>query len=273
MEELAKLNNDFTLFGVMVDDPWATLISLAVIVISGLVGLRILLAVTRKIQKRSNHLDDMLHVFVLNVVKVAGVIILIALCLDKLGVNMGTIVAVIGAAGAAVALALRDSLANVAGGLMIIITQPFRQGDLINVGEYRGRVQSIDLFLTTLRTLDYKVITVPNGIINTSILVNESREEIRRVDLEFGISYDSDVQRALAIMLEICHQASMILQDPPPSGGIRRQDDSAVVLELFAWCRTEDYFETGYYLKEQVKLAFDREGIEIPYPHLDVAMR
>ena len=94
------------------------------------------------------------------------------MCLDRLGVSTGTIVAVLGAAGAAIALALKDSLANVAGGLMIIITHPFKQGDLINVGEYRGRVQSIDLFLTTLRTLNYEIITVPNGLINTSVLVN-----------------------------------------------------------------------------------------------------
>lgn len=267
-----SLNNEFELFGLQIIEPWATLIRLALIIIIGLIVITILLAVIRRLLKKIDSLDEMLHSFIINAVRVICIIVLIAICLDTLGVNIGTIVAVLGAAGAAIALALKDSLSNVAGGLMIIITQPFKQGDLINIGEYRGRVQKIGLFLTTLRTLNYQTITIPNGLVNTSILVNESREETRRVDLTFSISYDSDVTRAKEVLREVCRKTDLVLKTPEPSIGVRSNDDSAIVLDLLAWCRTEDYFNTEYYLLEEVKKAFDADGIKIPYPHLVVQM-
>ena len=267
-----SLNNEFELFGLQIIEPWATLIRLALIIIIGLIVITILLAVIRRLLKKIDSLDEMLHSFIINAVRVICIIVLIAICLDTLGVNIGTIVAVLGAAGAAIALALKDSLSNVAGGLMIIITQPFKQGDLINIGEYRGRVQKIGLFLTTLRTLNYQTITIPNGLVNTSILVNESREETRRVDLTFSISYDSDVTRAKEILRDVCRQTNLVLKEREPAIGVRSNDDSAIVLDLLAWCRTEDYFDTEYYLQEEVKKAFDAAGIKIPYPHLVVQM-
>lgn len=270
MDSIAKVNNEFNVFGMQITEPWATLVRLALIILIGMTILTILVAVVRRILKKSDKVDEMLYSFVINAVRVAGVIILIAMCLDTLGVSVGTIVAVLGAAGAAIALALKDSLSNVAGGLMVIITQPFKKGDLINIGEYRGRVEEIDLFLTTLRTLNYQTITVPNGLVNTSILVNESREETRRVDLTFSISYDSDVVRAKEILREVCRKADLVLDEKEPSIGVRSNEDSAVVLELLAWCRTDDYFKTQYYLLEEVKRAFDEGGIRIPYPHVVV---
>ena len=120
-------------------------------------------------------------------IKVAAAIVLITMCLGVLGIQVHTIVAVIGAAGAAIALALKDSLANIAGGVMIILTKPFSKDDLIDIGDVSGKVHHIDLFLTTLKTYDNKTITIPNGIVNTSVLVNHSQEEKRRVDCTFGI--------------------------------------------------------------------------------------
>lgn len=268
-----EINNEFVAFGHTVTEPFATLIVLATVIVLGLIIMRIIVVIVRHILKKTNHLDEMLEKFFVNLVRVACVIIIIAICLDWLGVSTGTIVAVLGAAGAAIALALKDSLANVAGGLMIIINQPFKAGDLINVGEYRGRVQSIDLFLTTLRTLNYQVITVPNGLINTSVLVNESREEHRRVDLEFAISYDSDIEKAKEVLKKVCEEGTVILDEPAPNIGVKRHDDSAVVLDLLAWCRTEDFFDAGYYLKEEVKKAFDANGIKIPFPQVDVHVK
>lgn len=270
---MKNLNNELTLFGLTIPDPWATLIQLVIIILAGMIAAMILLRIVRHLMEKSDHMDDMLNSFVANAVKVGCSIIIIALCLDTLGVNMGTIVTVLGAAGAAIALALKDSLANVAGGIMIIVNQPFKQGDLINVGQYRGRVQSIDLFLTTLRTLNYQIITVPNGLINTSILVNESREETRRVDLLFSISYSSDAELAQRIMADVCDAAPLVLKQPAPIIGINRNDDSAVVLDLMAYCRTEDYFDTGYYLNHHVKQAFDENGIQIPFPQMDVHVK
>lgn len=270
IENLPELNNEFSLFGLAIGEPWATLIKLALIILIGMAVSMILMKVIRHVLHKLDSLDDMLNTFILNVVKVICIIVIIAACLDTLGVNMGTIVAVIGAAGAAIALALKDSLANIAGGLMIIITKPFGKGDLIKVGEHRGRVQEIDLFLTRLRTLNYQVITIPNGLINTSILVNESKEDIRRVDMQFGISYRSDVELARQLMRKCYEESPLVLSDHEPVIGISRYDDSAVVLDLLAWCRTEDYFNAEYDLKARVRKAFDENGIEIPFPQVDV---
>ena len=272
MNNLMEVNNEFSMFGVHFEDPWATLIRLAAIILIGMILITIVVAIIRKVMKKIDTIDEMLDSFVVNAVRTICIIILIAMCLDALGVNIGTIVAVLGAAGAAIALALKDSLANIAGGLMVIITQPFKKGDLINIGEYRGRVQEIDLFLTTLRTLNYKTITIPNGLVNTSILVNESREEIRRVDLTFGISFDSDIVKAKEVLRDVCRKTELALQDREPMIGVSSHDDSAVVLDLMVWCKTEDYFDLQYYLLEQVKLDFDEAGIKIPYPHLVVQM-
>ena len=271
MDEM-NIDKHISILGHNIGEPWFTILSIAVTILIGLILLQIIILITKHILKKSA-LDSMIVSFFVTVIRVAGIIVIIAICLDALGVSTGTIVAVLGAAGAAIALALKDSLANVAGGIMIVITQPFKQGDLINVGEYRGRVQKIDLFLTTLRTLNYRTITVPNGIMNTSILVNESREERRRVDLEFGISYDSDIEKAKDIMRKVCESSPLILKDPAPGVGVRRNDDSAVVLDLMAWCATDDYFSAEYYLKEEVKKAFDGEGINIPFPQIDVHVR
>ena len=251
---------------------WAILIYMAATLVAGFLLLWIIIAITKHILKKSK-LDGMITSFLVTTIKVAGIIVIIAICLDKLGVSTGTIVTVLGAAGAAIALALKDSLANIAGGIMIVVNQPFKQGDLINIGEYRGRVQKIDLFLTTLRTLNYRTITVPNGIMNTSILVNESREERRRVDLEFGISYESDVEKAKELMRKVCEAGPLILQEPAPAIGVKSNDDSAVVLDLMAWCNTEDFFNAGYYLNEEVRKAFDENGISIPFPQVDVHMK
>lgn len=253
-----------------IPEPWPTVIHLALIIIIGMIAITVIIAVLRRILKKIDSLDEMLNAFIINAVKVICVILLVAIFLDALGVNIGTIVAVLGAAGAAIALALKDSLANIAGGLMILITQPFKKGDLINIGEHRGRVQSIDLFLTTLRTLNYQIITIPNGLVNTSIIMNESREEFRRVDLTFNISYDSDVVKAKEIMREVCHKGTVIVDDREPVIGVRSNGDSAVELDLMAWCRTEHYFDAQYYLLEEVKKAFDENGIKIPYPHVVV---
>lgn len=246
-----------------------TLIQFAATLLLGLIFMKILLTVTRKMLKRSK-LDNSLHKFIINAVKTILAIILITMCLSVLGVSPSTIIAVVGAAGAAIALALRDSLANIAGGVMIIITKPFSQNDFIDVGEVSGKVEQIDLFLTTLKTYDYKTITIPNGIINTSILVNHSLEDKRRVDCVFGIGYDNDIQKVKNILYDICETNQDILKEPEPLIGIAEHGQNAVMVDMKVWCKTEAYWDVKYFLEENVKLAFDENGINIPYPQLDV---
>ncbi len=245
------------------------LASILIIVLIGLIALKVVLHITNRALTRSTA-DPILYTFVRNVIKIATAIVLLTMSLGVLGIQVHTIVAVIGAAGAAIALALKDSLANIAGGIMIILTKPFKQDDLIDIGDVSGQVQNIDLFLTTLKTYDNKIITIPNGIVNTSILVNHSQEDRRRVDCTFGIGYDDDIEYAKAVMKQVCDDNDMILTEPQPLIGVANHGDNCVYMDLKAWCMTEHYWDVKYYLEEQVKLDFDKNGIHIPYPQMDV---
>lgn len=245
------------------------IIGVVVIALIGLILLKLIMHFTRKLLERSK-LDILLYKFVQNAVRAVGIIIIITMCLSMMGVQIGTIVAVIGAAGAAIALALKDSLANIAGGVMIMVTKPFNKDDHIDIGDFSGKVKEIDLFITTLKTFDNKTITVPNGLVNTSILVNHSREETRRVDCKFGVSYDCDILKVKELMRQICCDCEMIFDEPKPVVGVSSHGDYAVIVDCYAWCKTEDYWDVKYFLEENVKKIFDDNGIEIPFPKVDV---
>ncbi len=248
------------------------ILNLVITVGIGLLVIKIILHFTRRALKRSS-LDAVLYKFIVNAVKAVCLIVLATMCLGILGVQMSTIVAVLGAAGAAIALALKDSLANIAGGVMIIITKPFIRDDYIDIGDVSGKVKDIDLFLTTLRTYDNKTITVPNGLVNTSILVNHSREDMRRVDCQFGISYETDLTKAKDLMRGICRDSELILDEPEATIGVSKLDDSSVLMDMLAWCRTDDYWEVKYFLEEEVKKVFDENGIDMPYPQMEVRLQ
>ena len=247
-------------------------LKLALTVIIGLIIIKIVMSLTRKWLDKSGA-DPSVYTFVKNAVKVLCVIILVTMCLGLIGIPMSTVIAVLGAAGAAIALALKDSLANIAGGLMIIITKPFNKDDLIDVGEVSGKVEKIDLFLTTLKTYDNKTITIPNGLINTSILINHSRETKRRVDCTFSIGYKNDIGKAKEILAAVCEACPQIIREPEPLIGVANHGDSAIIIDVKAWCETDDYWDVKYFLEENVKIAFDEHDIEIPYPQMDVFIK
>lgn len=247
-------------------------IKLATTIIIGLILIKIIMHITKKWLDRSGA-DPSVYTFVKNAVKGICVIVLITMCLGLMGIPMSTVIAVLGAAGAAIALALKDSLANIAGGMMIIITKPFIKDDHIDVGDVSGKVEKIDLFLTTLKTFDNKTITIPNGLINTSILINHSREEKRRVDCTFSIGYKNDISKAKEILANVCDVCPEILDEPKPVIGVANHGDSAVIMDVKVWCDNADYWSVKYFLEENVKIAFDEHDIEIPYPQMDVFIK
>lgn len=253
-------------------EAWVCLINLVCIIVCGIIAIAIIVNVLRKLLKKSSNVDDSIIVFIVNFVKVGCAIILIAIVLQFLGVPISTLVAVLGAAGAAVALALRDSLANIAGGIMIVATHPFSKGDIICIGEDRGIVEHIDLFLTTLKATDYRTITIPNSRVNTHAIYNESDRDTRRIDCEFTISYETDIEKAKAILLDVCEKGELIINDPKPWIGVSRHGDNGLIIECLAYCRQDDQWNARYYLNEKVKDAFAAGGVEIPYPHVDVSL-
>lgn len=239
------------------------------ILMAGWLVISIVLRVARKALEKSS-LDPVLYRFILKMIKIGLWIILILTILERFGFKMNSLITVLAAAGAAIALALKDSLANVAGGIMILINKPFSQDDFIDINGTTGQVRDIDLFVTHLKTYDNKVITIPNGMVNTSVLINYTKENKRRVDCCFGIGYDDDIQQAKEILAGIAEKNPGIYQEPAPTIGVAGQNDNCVSIDLKVWCKTEDYWDVKYYLEEQVKLAFDEAGITIPFPQMDV---
>jgi small conductance mechanosensitive channel len=241
----------------------------AVILLIGVVLIKLILRFTRKILEKSS-LDESVYLFITRATKVALWAVLIIAILTMIGIPAASLVTVLGAGGAAIALALKDSLGNVAGGILILINKPFVKGDTIELAGDTGVVDSIDLMSTQLHTFDNKVVTVPNGTITTSVLINYSKEEFRRVDCQFSIGYDADITQAKELLYNVVICSEQILRDREPVIGVAEQGESGILLDLKVWCSTSDYFDVKYYLEENVKIAFDEAGVNIPYNTMDV---
>lgn len=241
----------------------------AVIMALGILLIKLAVKITGKALAKTR-LDKSVHKFIITATKYALYIVLAVVILTSLKIPTAPLVTVLGACGAAVALALKDSLGNIASGIIILANKPFIRGDVIEVTGITGIVQSIDLLVTTLKTYDNKVITIPNGTITAAVLVNYSRENTRRVDLSFTISYDSDIAEAKDVLMAVTVSNPDIFADPAPVVGVAEHQENGILLDLKVWCETSKYYDVRYYLEEQVKISFDKANITIPYPQMDV---
>ena len=241
----------------------------AVIMALGILLIKLAVKITGKALAKTR-LDKSMHKFIITATKYALYIVLAVVILTSLKIPTAPLVTVLGACGAAVALALKDSLGNIASGIIILANKPFIRGDVIEVTGITGIVQSIDLLVTTLKTYDNKVITIPNGTMTAAVLVNYARENTRRVDLSFTISYDSDIAEAKDVLMAVTVSNPDIFADPAPVVGVAEHQESGILLDLKVWCETSKYYDVRYYLEEQVKISFDKANITIPYPQMDV---
>ena len=253
--------------------PWVFAINVAVIILVGTLLTIVICKILSRALIKSPSVDNAIAVFIVNAVKVVCITILLAVVLEKFGVPISTFVAILGAAGAAAALALRDTLANLVGGIVIVITKPFGAGDLIEIDGNRGIVEEINLFTTRLRALDYKTVSVPNGKISTSAIYNETERDIRRCTCNFRVPYDADVETVKDILRNVCEADEIILKEPKPWIGVIRHEESCMIIEVLAYSLTEDVSDAEYYLNETVSKAFDEAGIKVPYPQMDVRVR
>lgn len=204
----------------------------------------------------------------------AGALIAVALiALSHLGIQTTSFIAILGAAGLAIALALQGSLSNFASGVLIIIFRPFKAGDMVDVAGISGVVERVDIFQTIFKTGDNKKIIVPNSQITGGAIINYSAETRRRIDLIIGISYDSDLRQAKQILEDILAADSRILQDPAPVVAVSALADSAVQLIVRPWVDAENYWPVYWNTLEKIKLAFDEQGIEIPFPQMSLHMK
>ena len=196
--------------------------------------------------------------------------ILIFMIVGQLGVNTASIVTVMGAAGLAISMSLQGSLANVAGGILILLMKPFRVGDYVMTSFGDGTVQAIGLVYTTITTVDNRVLTIPNGTLANSAVTDASMMPERRLDISVGISYDSDIRKAKEIMEEVYRSCPAVIVDKGINVHVSSLGDSAVVIEAFGWVPGSEFLSSKWYLTEEVKLRFDEGGIKIPYPQMDV---
>ncbi|NLS12866.1 mechanosensitive ion channel [Vibrio sp. SM6] len=197
------------------------------------------------------------------------VIVLIA-ALSRIGVQTASVVAVIGAAGLAIGLALQGSLSNFAAGVLIVAFRPFKSGDYVEVSGVAGSVEGIQIFQTVLKTPDNKMVVVPNSAIIGGPITNYSRHDTRRIDLMIGVSYKSDLQLTKRVIRETLEKDSRILKDPDIQIGVLALADSSVNLVVRPWCRTVDYWDVYLDAMQAIKEALDENGIEIPFPQMDV---
>ncbi|WP_205859206.1 mechanosensitive ion channel family protein [Pleionea sediminis] len=214
--------------------------------------------------------EDILINFLSGIVKTLLLIFVAVAALSELGVQTTSLVALIGAAGIAVGLALKDSLQNFASGVMLIIFRPFKAGDFVEAGGASGTVERIAIFSTTMRTPDNKEIIIPNGNIYGEKIVNFSARATRRVDMVFGIGYDDDLKKAKTVLTDLINSDERILKDPAPVIAVSELGDSSVNFIVRPWVNSSDYWAVYWDTHERVKLKFDEEGISIPYPQMDV---
>ena len=214
--------------------------------------------------------DNILVDFLSGLAKAAMVLFVIVAALTQLGVDTTSLIALIGAAGIAVGLALKDSLQNFASGVMLILFRPFKAGDFIDAGGVMGIVERITVFSTTLRTGDNKEVIVPNGSIYGGTITNYSARETRRVDMIFGIGYDADLLKAKSVLRAIVDNDERILKEPEVLIAFAELADSSVNIIVRPWVKSGDYWPVFWDMQEKVKLTFDQQGISIPFPQMDV---
>jgi len=237
-----------------------------------LIGLRLIKIFVRFITKSKwfCKIETGAQTFIKSFLKITLKIILMITVAGILGVPMTSMVALIASGGIAIGFALQGALGNLAGGLMILIFKPFKVGDHIDTHADVGIVKEINIFYTVLKTFDSRIITLPNGTLTNTAIINFSMEKQRRVDFEFTVSYNSDIETVKEILIDIATKHELVINDPPVFARLKEHGDSALVFVLRAWCEAADYWTIYFDITESVKKEFDKADIEIPFPQMDV---
>lgn len=242
----------------------------AIIII--VIGFKIVNIIVNKIKygKRFSTIEKSNQSFILSIISIGLKIIVSIISITVIGIPMSTVVAVVGSCGLALGLALQGGLSNIAGGIMIIIFKPFKVGDYIDTSSYSGTVKEINIFHTVLKTIDNKLIVIPNGDLSNSPIVNYSSMKERMLDLEINISYDNDIDKVRKILLDIANNNELVLKDKDILVNVKNHGDNAIIIVYRMWVNNSDYWNLKYTILEEVKKKFDKNKITIPYNQLDV---
>ena len=266
MQELEKYSSQ------AIDFVWDKGPALVGAILTLIIGLWVIGIITRAIRKgfEKRGVDPSLAPFLVSLINAMLKIMLVISVIGMVGIQMTSFVAILGAAGLAVGLALQGTLQNFAGGVIILILKPFKVGDVIDAAGYIGSVKEIQIFNTILKTPDNKTIIIPNGGLANSSMTNYSTEELRRVDFTFGIGYGDDTAKARKVLESLINAAERILKDPEPFIAVSALADSSVNFVVRVWAQSSDYWGIHFDMNENVYNAFAKEGLNIPFPQMDV---
>lgn len=261
-DTLTQIQELLTVYGLKV------IAALAIFIIGKIIAKAISTGVSNAMNKGGS--DPILISFTTNMLYAALLAFVIIAALGQLGIQTTSFIAILGAAGLAVGLALQGSLANFAAGVLMIIFRPFKQGDFIEGAGVSGVIEEVHIFNTVMRTGDNKTIIIPNGSLMNGNIINYSTKPTRRLDLVIGIGYDDDIKKAKQVLEDLMASEERILKDPAPTIGLLELADSSVNFAVRPWVNSADYWGVHFDLLERIKLRFDDEGISIPYPQQDI---
>lgn len=250
--------------------PWSIKILLALLIF--VIGQLIAKIVSSMLGKLLGHtkLDTILVDFIQSLARALMMVIVIIAALDQLGVNTNSVIAILGAAGLAIGLALQGSLQNFAAGFMLLIFRPFKAGDFVEAAGVSGIIDKIGIFSTIMHTGDNKQVIIPNGTIYSSNIINYSARGTRRVDMIFSIGYGDDIRLARDVIARVISEDERVLAEPEPLIAVGELGAHSVNLFVRPWAKAEDFWPVKFDLTEKIKLAFDENGITIPFPQMDV---
>lgn len=250
--------------------PWSINIVMALVIfLFGRMAVKLIVSISRKFMTKAK-VDETLVNFVCSILGGILTLFVAIAAIDQLGFQTTSLIAIIGAAGLAVGLALQGSLQNFAAGVMLIVFRPFKTGDYIEAAGTAGTVEKVNIFSTNLKTPDNRLIIVPNGEIYSGVITNFSAQPTRRVDMVFGIGYQDDIDKARDIIIHIIESDSRVLNEPATQIAVSELADSSVNFIVRPWVNAADYWGVKFEVTEKVKKQFDLKGISIPYPQMDI---
>ncbi len=248
---------------------------LIAVIIFILIAKKVISWLKKVLEKSLSHtnLDEGVSKFLLSLTNISLNALLVIIAINMMGIATGSITAILGSIGVTLGLALQGSLSNLFGGVLILIMQPFKIGDYIIAGSDEGTVTDIDIFYTKLLTVDNRKVVVPNGGLSNQSIVNVTNEEARRLDLKIPIEYSENISKVKGILWGLIKDEAMIIKEPEPVVVVSDFVDSAVIMEIRAWTKTDDYWTLKWKLLEQIKEQFDANNIVIPFNQLEVTIK
>jgi len=268
MEVITNYINDANIVDLLISGVINLVVALAIFIVGKWIARMVQNTLEKLLRKRE--VDEVLVDFLGNIVFALVIIIAVVAAFDTLGIPATSFMAIIGAAGLAIGLALKDSLSNFASGVMLVLFRPFTKGNFIEAGGITGTVDEIRLVSTTLTTPDNKLITVPNAMMYTNAITNYSAKDTRRVDMVIGVGYNDDLKVAAGVLAKICQDHPLILDDPETNIFINNLGDSAVDFVVRPWVKSGDYWAVLADVLETAKVELEAAGCNIPYPQTDV---